>query len=69
MSTTTASETIVQEIAIKGSAERVFDALTDPDQRVKWWGVEGRFQARHMEATQAMWPMTRTTSTKKMCNC
>jgi uncharacterized protein YndB with AHSA1/START domain len=50
MSTTAASDTIVQEIAIKGSAERIFDALTDPDQRVKWWGTEGRFKATHMES-------------------
>src|SRR5438445_675412 len=26
------------------------DALTDPDQRIKWWGSEGRFQATHMES-------------------
>ena len=44
------SDTIVEEIAIKGSAERVFLALTSPDQRVKWWGAEGRFQATHMES-------------------
>lgn len=50
MNTTAASDTIVQEIAIKGSAERIFDALTDPDQRVKWWGTEGRFKATHMES-------------------
>jgi uncharacterized protein YndB with AHSA1/START domain len=50
MSTTTASDTIVQEIAIKGPAERIFDALTDPDQRVRWWGSEGRFQAKRMES-------------------
>jgi uncharacterized protein YndB with AHSA1/START domain len=44
------SDAIVQEIAIKGSAERVFEALTDPGQRVKWWGSEGRFQTTHMES-------------------
>ena len=44
------SDTIVQEITINGSANRIFDALTDPDQRVKWWGDEGRFQATHMES-------------------
>jgi uncharacterized protein YndB with AHSA1/START domain len=49
-SVATASDTIVQEITIKGSAERIFEALTNPDQRVKWWGVEGRFQATHMES-------------------
>ena len=44
------SDAIVQEIAIKGSAERVFEALTDPGRRVKWWGSEGRFQTTHMES-------------------
>jgi uncharacterized protein YndB with AHSA1/START domain len=47
---TTASDTIVQEITIRGSAARIFEALTDPDQRVKWWGTEGRFQTTHMES-------------------
>src|SRR5262252_10155435 len=47
---TTASDTIVQEITIRGSAERIFEALTDPDQRVKWWGTEGRFQTTHIES-------------------
>ncbi|MFZ0964722.1 MAG: SRPBCC domain-containing protein [Terriglobia bacterium] len=50
MNPTSAGDTIVQEIAIKGSAERVFEALTDPGQRVKWWGSEGRFQTTHMES-------------------
>jgi hypothetical protein len=42
MNPTSASDSIVQEIAIKGSAERIFEALTNPGQRVKWWGSEGR---------------------------
>jgi uncharacterized protein YndB with AHSA1/START domain len=42
------SDTIVQEIAIKGSAERIFEALTNPGERVRWWGAEGRFQTTHM---------------------
>jgi uncharacterized protein YndB with AHSA1/START domain len=37
MNTTTVSDTIVQEITIKGSAERIFAALTDPQERLKWW--------------------------------
>lgn len=45
-----ANDTIVQEIAIKAPAERIFEALTNPAQRTKWWGVEGRFQATHMES-------------------
>jgi len=50
MNPTSVSDTIVQEISINGSAERVFEALTDPGQRVKWWGSEGRFQTTHMES-------------------
>ncbi|HUI97837.1 MAG TPA: SRPBCC domain-containing protein [Xanthobacteraceae bacterium] len=42
--------TVIEEVTIQASAERVFAALTDPQQRVHWWGVEGRFQATHMES-------------------
>lgn len=42
-------DTVVQEITIRGSAERIFTALTDPRQLATWWGVEGRFQARQAE--------------------
>ncbi len=50
MSPTSVGDTIVQEIVIKAPAERIFEALTDPVQRVKWWGSEGRFQTTHMES-------------------
>lgn len=50
MTTTTASDTIVQEITIRGSAERIFEVLTDPGERMKWWGAPGRFQTTHMES-------------------
>ena len=50
MSPTSANETIVQEITIHARAERVFQALTDPAERVKWWGAEGRFQTTQMES-------------------
>jgi uncharacterized protein YndB with AHSA1/START domain len=50
MNPTSVGDTIVQEITIKGSASRIFEALTDPEQRVTWWGAEGRFQARQMES-------------------
>ena len=43
-----ASDTIVLTIAIKAPAERVFEALSDPNHRVKWWGAEGRFQTSTM---------------------
>ncbi len=45
-----AADAIVEEITIKASADRIFAALTDPRQRVEWWGAEGRFQATHMES-------------------
>lgn len=50
MNPSIAKDTIVEEIRINAPAERVFEALTNPDERVKWWGKEGRFQTRHMES-------------------
>ncbi len=50
MNSTNVSETIVQEIRITAPAERVFEALTNPEQRVAWWGSEGRFQTTHVES-------------------
>ena len=50
MRSTVTSDTFVQEITIKGTAERIFEALTDPEQRVKWWGSGDRFKATHMES-------------------
>ena len=47
MSELGASDIIVMEITIKASAERIFEALTDPEQRVRWWGIQGRFQVSH----------------------
>jgi uncharacterized protein YndB with AHSA1/START domain len=43
-------DTIIEEITIEARAERVFAALTSPEERVKWWGREGRFKATHMES-------------------
>lgn len=50
MSATGAIDAIGEEIVIKASAERVFDALADPEQRPKWWGMKGRFETKHMES-------------------
>jgi uncharacterized protein YndB with AHSA1/START domain len=50
MNPTDSSDAIIKEIIIKASAERIFEALVDPRQRVKWWRVEGRFQAIDMES-------------------
>ncbi|HJZ74958.1 MAG TPA: SRPBCC domain-containing protein [Vicinamibacterales bacterium] len=41
---------IIEEITIDAPAERVFEALVNPDERVKWWGAEGSFQATQMES-------------------
>jgi uncharacterized protein YndB with AHSA1/START domain len=50
MSAANTIDAIVEEITIKASAERIFEALTDPLQRVKWWGLKGRFETEHMES-------------------
>ena len=50
MNPTRTGDTIVQEIRIKAPAERIFPALTNPDERVQWRGRRGRFQATHMES-------------------
>src|SRR5262245_36796118 len=50
MNPTAGDYTIVKEIIIKAPAERIFEALVDPRQRVMWWGAEGRFHTTHMES-------------------
>jgi uncharacterized protein YndB with AHSA1/START domain len=50
MSATTELATIVQEITIKARARRVYDALTDPQQRMAWWGSPGRFETKRVES-------------------
>ena len=45
-----ADDAIVEEIVINGPATRAFDALTHPEELVKWWGVEGKFQAVRLES-------------------
>jgi uncharacterized protein YndB with AHSA1/START domain len=50
MSATNSIDAIVEEITINASAERIFAALTDPAQRVAWWGLAGRFETKHMES-------------------
>lgn len=49
----TASEnpdSIALQIVIQASADRIFAAIANPLERVKWWGVEGKFQATSMES-------------------
>jgi len=51
MNPVTANDAIVQKIAIKGTAERVFASLTNPDERAKWWGgPEGRFKVTDFQS-------------------
>jgi len=50
MSAPSPIDAIAEEIAIKAPAERVFDALTDPGARVKWWGRQGRFETTAMDS-------------------
>ena len=50
MSATGTIDAIVQEITIAASAERIFQALVDPAQRMKWWGQQGRFETTHAES-------------------
>jgi len=42
-------DTIVQEVAIKASANKIFDALTKPEELLKWWKSEGKFETTHAE--------------------
>jgi uncharacterized protein YndB with AHSA1/START domain len=41
--------TIVEEITIDAPAERIFAALSDPRERLQWWGGE-YFHGEHMES-------------------
>jgi uncharacterized protein YndB with AHSA1/START domain len=43
-------DAIVQEVTIMGSAERIFDALTKPEDLMKWWNAEGKFRVTHVES-------------------
>jgi uncharacterized protein YndB with AHSA1/START domain len=42
-------DTIVQETKIRARAQRIFEALTNPEELLKWWGAKGKFQASHVE--------------------
>lgn len=50
MNPVTTSDAIVQELTMNAPAERIFDALTDPAQRIQWWNVEGRFQLKEFDS-------------------
>ena len=56
MNPTSVTDAIVQEVAIKATAERIFQALANPDERLKWWwGSEGRFKITHVELLAFTW--------------
>ena len=40
---------IVQEIVIRAPAERIFAALTRPEELLKWWAAEGKFKVVNAE--------------------
>ena len=40
---------IVQEVKIKASAERIFAALTKPEELLQWWAAPGKFKIFHAE--------------------
>jgi uncharacterized protein YndB with AHSA1/START domain len=42
-------DTIVQEVTIKAPASRIFDALTNPSELLRWWQIEDRFRLIHAE--------------------
>ena len=48
--TKTTPETIVEEITIRASADRVFDAFTRPAERLVWWQIDGRFHTRQVDS-------------------
>ncbi len=49
MNQTSTSDTIKEEITINAPAERVFEALVDPNQRLRWWS-HGEFRMTHAES-------------------
>jgi len=61
MNPATANDTIMQEIRINGAAQRIFQALTDPEERLRWWGGSGaRFKLTGFESdlrTGGKWTM------------
>jgi uncharacterized protein YndB with AHSA1/START domain len=44
------NDIIVKQVTIQAPASRIFKALTDPAELLKWWGTEGKFQAAEVES-------------------
>jgi len=38
------NDVVTAEVFIAAPRERVFQAITDPEQAVRWWGQEGRYR-------------------------
>jgi uncharacterized protein YndB with AHSA1/START domain len=47
---TTSEDMIAQEVTIMAPAERIYAALTNPDELLKWWSAKGKFRATHVES-------------------
>jgi uncharacterized protein YndB with AHSA1/START domain len=44
------NDTVFAEIDIDASPERVFEAWTDPEQRIAWWGDDAMYRSTKMES-------------------
>jgi len=44
------ADSIVTEIHIAAPPERVFQALVDPQQVLKWWGQQGVYRSTHFQS-------------------
>jgi uncharacterized protein YndB with AHSA1/START domain len=43
-------DAVVQQVEIHAPAARIFAALTDPNELLRWWNWEGKFQLVHAES-------------------
>ena len=50
MSATAPGDAIVQQVDIQAPAKRIFKALANPEELLKWWRAEGKFQAVRVES-------------------
>jgi uncharacterized protein YndB with AHSA1/START domain len=50
MNPTRTNGPIVEEITIKGAAERIFEAIANPEERLRWWGAEGVYKSNEMDS-------------------
>ncbi len=61
MQETDPSTTIFKEIVINASPQKIFDALTEPEQLVQWWGDEEMYRCTQMECDLRVGGKWRTT--------